>query len=69
MNPEISQEFVDGYLDGSDKDNPEPGENRSPAYRHSFRVRRAEMTGNPIRADHARKLAELAELQMLRGQL
>jgi hypothetical protein len=37
------EDFVAGYMEGGDPDAPEPSANRSPAYVHSFRVRRAEV--------------------------
>lgn len=37
---------VAGYLDGRDLDSPEPTENRSWSYRHSFAVGRREVEGN-----------------------
>lgn len=55
-------EFLAGYLDGGDLDNPEPSANRSHAYRHSFAVRRREkLKLPPIPADHARAMAREAE--------
>lgn len=51
------QEYMDGYFDASDPDNPEPGPNRSDEYRHSFLVRRAEMAGKPIPAHISRARA------------
>lgn len=38
-------EFVEGYCDGRDKDCPEPNENRSERYKHSFAIGRAEIEG------------------------
>lgn len=55
------REFFDGYRDGSDPDCPEPSANRSACYRHSFQVGRAEIAGQPIRADISRQRAALAE--------
>lgn len=50
----MSDEFVEGYRDGRNPDSPEPSANRSHSYRHSFAVGRAELKGNPIRAETAR---------------
>lgn len=51
------EEFVDGYRDGHDGDAPEPGPNRSAAYRHGFEVARAERAGRPIPAAVSRRRA------------
>lgn len=53
----LDAEFAAGYLDGKNPDNPEPSENRHPAYKHSFEVARAEAAGRPIPAWWARKRA------------
>lgn len=58
---DIDHEFMDGYMDGRDKETPEPNGNRHPAYKHSFDVGRAEISGNPIPAHIARARAELIE--------
>lgn len=50
-------EFAQGYIDGRDPDCPEPSGNRSEAYRHSFRVGRAEIAGRPIPAAVSRRRA------------
>ena len=55
------REFFDGYCDGRDLDCPEPSENRSACYRHSFQVGRAELAGQPIRADISRQRAVIAQ--------
>lgn len=55
------KEFLEGYMDGSNPDAPEPSFNRSHAYRHSFAVRRAELSGKPIKAAVAREAARIAE--------
>jgi hypothetical protein len=55
-------EFVQGYLDGHDPDSPEPSENRSHRYRHSFAIGRAELEGKALLpADAARYAARQAE--------
>lgn len=41
-------EFYNGYRDGIDAGNPEPSENRSHCYRHSFMVARADKRGEPV---------------------
>lgn len=38
-------EMVEGYMDGYDLNAPEPSENRSESYRHSFYIGRAEKLG------------------------
>jgi hypothetical protein len=53
-------EFVAGYLDGRNPDEPEPSANRSHSYRHSFAVGRAEIANKPIPAQAAREAAEIA---------
>ena len=58
MTSNLDQEFIDGYMDGLNKDNPTPSGNRHPAYIHSFKVARAELSGKPIPADQSRKEAE-----------
>ena len=57
------QEFEAGYFDGRDKDCPEPNENRSHCYRHSFEVGRAEIAGKPIPAAVSRERAAEAEVK------
>lgn len=56
---DVEQEFCDGYRDGRDLSCPEPGENRHPAYKHSFAVGRAELAGSPIPADVSRRKAKM----------
>lgn len=58
---ELDQEFMEGYFDGRDKNTPEPSGNRHPAYVHSFKVGRAELSGNPIPAAISRARAKLIE--------
>lgn len=53
----VDQEFVDGYRDGYDLTAPEPSENRSHAYRHSFAIGRAEKEGRPIKASYDQLIA------------
>jgi hypothetical protein len=53
----LDQEFMDGYRDGRDRNAPEPSDNRSAAYRHSFGVGRAELAGCPIPAALSRDRA------------
>lgn len=52
---------VEGYRDGRDKDAPPPNDNRSPRYKHGFKVGRAEIEGNPIPAATSRKNWEAIE--------
>ena len=62
---EEDKDFANGYLDGRDPDAPEPSENRSYAYRHSFSVGRAEIEKRPIPAHISRANAAVAEQQDL----
>jgi len=55
------EEFIEGYFDGRDPDCPEPRDNRSHCYRHSFAVGRAELAGAPIPAALSRQRAAEAE--------
>lgn len=55
----VNDEFINGYMDGLDLNNPQPSNNRHPAYVHSFNVARAELENKPIPADISRKKAEL----------
>lgn len=61
----LEQEFLDGYRDGRDRDAPEPSDNRSSAYRHSFNVGRAELASRPITASLSRARAEQIRLEEL----
>lgn len=54
-------DFMDGYRDGRDPTSPEPSDNRSACYRHSFLVGRAEIAGCPIPAQISRDNAAEAE--------
>lgn len=56
-------EFVAGYRDGRDPNSPEPSDNRSHRYRHSFMVGRAEIVGKPIAAGASRRSAADAEMK------
>jgi hypothetical protein len=56
-------EFWQGYCDGRDRNAPEPSDNRSACYRHSFAVGRAELAGCPIPAQISRERAAQAELE------
>lgn len=58
---DIDHEFMDGYMDGRDKDAPPPNGNSHPAYKHSFEVGRAELRGDPIPAHISRAKAKLIE--------
>lgn len=55
------EEFMAGYFDGRDPHCPEPSDNRSTCYRHSFAVGRAEIAGCPIIASLSRERAAEAE--------
>lgn len=59
----MMDEFGEGYRDGRDPSAPEPSDNRSACYRHSFAVGRAELAGNPICASLSRKRARFAEIE------
>ena len=54
MTNKLDQEFSEGDMDGRNKDNPPPSGNRHPAYIHSFKVGRAELSGSPIPADQSK---------------
>lgn len=41
-------DYAEGYMDGLNRDCPEPNANRSERYKHSFAVGRAEINGHPI---------------------
>lgn len=59
--PDEVKDYIDGYLDGHDKNSPEPNGNRSERYAHSFRIARAELSGKPIPAQISRDAAEEIE--------
>lgn len=61
---DLDKEFINGYLDGRDVDSPAPNGNRHPAYKHSFNVGRAEISGRPIPAHISRARAELIEINL-----
>jgi hypothetical protein len=54
----MSDEMLQGYLDGLNPDNPEPSDNRSHAYRHGFANGRDDLRKEP-RAP-AQRLREMA---------
>lgn len=54
------QDFIDGYMDGRNLDCPEPNENRSEKYKHSFMIGRSEISRKIIPAKKSRVLAEAA---------
>jgi hypothetical protein len=56
------EEFMAGYFDGRGRTAPEPSDNRSACYRHSFVVGRAEINGCPILASLSREHAAEAEV-------
>lgn len=62
----LDEEFAEGYRDGRDPTSPDPSENRSAAYRHSFEVGRAEIENRPIPADVSRRRAAEAESEEAR---
>lgn len=55
------QDYIDGYMDGYCLHAPEPNNNRSLKYRHSFRVGRSEKTGNPLTYDEIMESLKIAE--------
>ncbi len=57
-----NQEMIDGYIDGTKPDSPEPSKNRSYAYRHGFANGRDDLRHKP-RAS-ASKLREEADEAM-----
>lgn len=59
--PDVTDDFWEGYRDGRDLDAPWPSDNRSARYRHSFEVGRAEKLGKPIPASVSRGRAAIAE--------
>jgi hypothetical protein len=54
-------DFLEGYRDGRDPTAPEPSDNRSACYKHSFNVGRAELANKPIPAQVSRERAREAE--------
>ncbi len=64
---ETDAEFSEGYRDGRDPDCPEPNENRSARYKHSFAIGRYEITPGSVyphtNADAARLAADIADQQ------
>ena len=54
--------IIEGYIDGSDLDNPEPSGNRSYSYRHGFAIGRFDKAGQPAfgNAASAQQLADEA---------
>ncbi|MFX4086131.1 hypothetical protein ACKU27_13620 [Sphingobium yanoikuyae] len=58
---DLDYHFYEGYRDGGDPTAPDPSDNRHPAYRHSFAVRRAEIGGQPIPAAVSRAAAAAIE--------
>lgn len=44
MNEKVHPDYIEGYRDGYDINAPEPNENRSLRYRHSFSIGRSEKT-------------------------
>jgi hypothetical protein len=63
MADETTDDMVQGYRDGRDTDQPEPGANRSPCYRHGFKVGRGDRARVPAFgcAAAARAAAQAAE--------
>lgn len=53
-------DFLEGYQDGRNPDCPDPSENRSERYKHSFRVGRDELANTVKRASVLRAMADAA---------
>lgn len=64
----LDDEFMAGYIDGHDLTTPEPSQNRSEAYRHSWTLGRAEKLGQPLpkAAVSRAKAAEIIERENAR---
>ncbi len=59
-------DMIEGYMDGRDLSNPEPGENRSHSYRHGFLNGRDDLAKRP--RDFAENLKAIAaEAELLDG--
>ena len=56
-----NDDYIEGYMDGRDPNSPEPSDNRSECYKHSFDIGRREGTGKHLKYDAAIKRAELAK--------
>ena len=63
------EDYIEGYYDGRDRNSPEPNQNRSERYRHSFAVGRAEINGNPIAASVSRENVKNIETREADNQL
>lgn len=59
-------DYCQGYMDGRDKDCPEPNENRSERYKHSFKVGRAEINNMPI--PYAVSMRHVEEVEKLESE-
>ena len=66
MSRPANQEMVQGYIDGTDPNNPEPNDNRSHSYRHGFAMARADRSGKP--AGDPKKLHEMADEAMRKDE-
>lgn len=62
MTIDVHDDFVEGYKDGRNPDNPTPSDNRSERYKHSFDVGRREIEGKNLSygayMDRAKKAEE-----------
>ncbi len=63
INRPANDDMVQGYLDGLDRDCPEPSDNRSASYRHGFRNGRDDILGRPPRASY-KAICEAADRAM-----
>lgn len=69
---ELERDHYEGYFDGRDPECPEPNENRSAAYKHSFAVARAELANKVIPAVisriNAQQIASAERVKVITGE-
>lgn len=66
MIEKVHQDYIDGYIDGRDMDSPEPNENRSLRYKHSFCIGRAEVTNTePPFKNYASCMKRIEEIERI----
>ncbi len=73
LDAEMAREHVAGYTDGGDPDCPEPSEQRSAAYRHSFEIARREIAKlDPVPAFisrmHAQQIRSNEAVKIITGE-
>ena len=73
LDAELTCEHIAGYTDGADPDCPEPSDQRSAAYRHSFEVARRELENlAPVPAFlsrlHARAIRSDEVIKIITGE-